>query len=97
MAAKRLRILDPVARPPAAGGEAAPRITTVAGAVVGLLSNGWRSFDAMTQSYAELAVEKYEAREAVIRPNPSASSGTPQDTMEELARRCDAVVVGIGH
>ncbi len=97
MPAKRLRILDPVARPPDAGGEAAPRISTVAGAVVGLLSNGWRSFDAITKSYAELAVEKHEAREAVIRPNPSASSGTPQETMEELARRCDAVVVGIGH
>ena len=97
MPAKRLRILDPVAKPPAGDGDAAPRIPTVAGAVVGLLSNGWRSFDAITESYAALAVEKYEAREAVIRPNPSASSGTPQETMEELARRCDAVVVGIGH
>ena len=97
MATKRLRILDPVARPKPGSHDIAPRLTAVAGSVVGLLSNGWRSFDAMAKNYAEMAVGKHEARDVLIRGNPSASSGAPEHTMAELVQQCDAVVVGIGH
>ncbi len=97
MASGTIRILDPVGAAREVEEGPAQRLRSVGGQGVGFISNGWRSWDVVVERYAELAVQKYEAREALSRKNPNASSGTPKDTMDELAARVEAVVVGIGH
>ena len=96
MATRRIRILDPAGGSRQAAAGIAERASTVSGKVLGLLSNGWRSFDDLVERYGDLAKAKYEASGVVSRKNPNASSGTPKPTLEELVT-VDAAVVGIGH
>lgn len=97
MAPTMIRILDPVATAREVKEGPAPRVAAIGGRSVGMLSNGWRSWDVMLGRLSEIAVEKYEAREVLSRKNPNASSATPKDTMEELVSEVDAAIVGIGH
>lgn len=97
MRARKISILDPFSGPRTELNPIAPRTITVAGKKLGVLSNGWRSFDHMIKRYSSLAVEKYEASEVLTRKNPNSASSTPEQTMTELTERCDAVIVGIGH
>ena len=92
-----IRVLDPVSEPKGDQSEPAKRLASLSGKALGLLSNGWRSFDDIVDRYAGLAVEKYEARETISRKNPNASSSTPKETMEELTAASDAALVGVGH
>ncbi|MCL0101505.1 hypothetical protein M1O29_00250 [Dehalococcoidia bacterium] len=96
MGTSTIRILDPGSDPLKEATAITPRVPTIGGKRLGLLSNGWRSFDHILKHYTELAKGKYEAGDVLTRKNPNASSGTPQPTLEELAT-VDAAVVGIGH
>ena len=91
-----IRIFDPVSKPREQREKLAPRVSTISGKSFGIISNGWRSFDVMAARYAELAIEKHEARESVYRKNPSAASATPTAAMDAIAGT-DAAIVGIGH
>ena len=97
MAAGFIRVLDPVGDPRVAQAVMAARVATITGKALGLLSNGWRSFDAMVDRFSGLAVEKYEARETISRKNPNTANSTPRETMDELAAGSDAALVGVGH
>ena len=97
MAANTIRILDPFSPPRAAKGEAAARVGSMRGKTLGLLSNGWRSFDVMLAHIAGEAVQRQGVGAVVSRKNPNSASTTPKATMEELAANTDAVVVGVGH
>ena len=97
MASGYVRVLDPVGKPREERAEMAARLATVSGKVLGLLSNGWRSFDAMTERFSDLALEKFEAREVICRKSPNAASGAPKETLDELASVSDAAIVGVGH
>ena len=96
MGTSTIRILDPKSDSLREATAMTERAPTISGKTLGLLSNGWRSFDNILDHYTVIAKEKYEAGEVLARKNPNASSSTPRPTLEELAS-VDAAVVGIGH
>lgn len=96
MASGTIRILDPVSKPREQKQSLAPRLATISGKRLGVISNGWHSFDVMSGHMAELATAKHEAREVVYRKNPSAASATPKPEMDAIAAT-NAAIVGIGH
>ena len=97
MSTATIRILDPVGQPKQRDTGVTARPATLSGKVLGLLSNGWRSFDLIAERYASVAQGRHEVRDVLMRQNPSAASATPKQSMEELIQGSDAIVVGVGH
>lgn len=96
MEATRLRVLDPTSELLPAHGARAARIGELEGKSVGFLANGKRNADRFLQVLSELLKERYSLREVVARSKSNASTPAPATILDELAQRCDAVIVGVG-
>ena len=97
MSPKTVRILDPTAQSKTRDTGLSPRLDGLGGRSLGIISNAWRSFDAMAGFFQEMATDRYEVREVMRTVNPHLASATPEDTIVELVDRADAAVVGMGH
>ena len=64
--------------------------------VLGILDNAKPNADRRLDMVAELIAKKYERAGVVKRRKPGASRGAPQEILDELARECDFVIVGVG-
>lgn len=91
-----LRMLDPVAevrvadvRPSVAG--------SLDGKVVGFIDNGWWSLGKVLGRFEELLYSDVHASKVVWHKKPDASHSAPPEVMDELANRCDAMIVGLGN
>ena len=80
----------------AEAGTAAPRLTTLESMTVGLINNSWRCMNVLAEDLTRTLQDRYGVT-AVLEERISAAQTLPPDRMEEFARRCDAVVVGIGN
>ena len=78
------------------GGTLAPRLPTLQGKTLGLVSNGWHSLDITYQVFRILMAEHYGVSEFVER-RKTLSSPLAQSDFEEMVRRCDGVIVGLGN
>ena len=92
-----IEILNPTAEAAVVATALAPRLPSLQGKVVGTLSNIWRSYDLMLEHFENIAKSGYGVAEVVKISNPSLSSGTPAETLESLASKADAAIVGMGH
>ena len=97
MSGKMIKILDPTARPVAGDAGLAPRVVSLGGNTLGIVSNAWRSYDAMAKHFEEIAKDKYEIREVMRTINLDLSSPLSEDTLNALVAKADAAIVGIGH
>ena len=97
MSGKMVKILDPTARPSAEDAGLAPRVSSLGGHALGIVSNVWRSFDVIAGYFEEIAGDKYEVREVMRTMNPDLSSPIPEDTLNALVPRADSAIVGMGH
>ncbi len=91
------RILDPTGR--SAGKPAltmAPRPAGLRGATVGLLENRKHNAARFLQEVGRLLVERHGAKELVLRSKGGSNAPVEEPLLEELARRCDVVVTGVG-
>ncbi len=91
-----IQILEPVVTLKEEAEGYAPRPTTLAGKTLGLLSNGWRSFDTLMDAYEELALGKHGVAKVIHRRHWNASGSAPDEFLEEMAK-CDVAFVGLGH
>ncbi|MDQ3735467.1 MAG: hypothetical protein M3400_15990 [Actinomycetota bacterium] len=77
-------------------GEPAPRLATLESMTVGLVNNSWRCMNVIAEDLTRTLQDKYGVT-TVLEERISAAQTLPPDRMAEFARRCDAVVVGIGN
>lgn len=80
----------------AAAGESAPRLVTLDSMTVGLVNNSWRCMNVIAEDLTRTLRDQYGVT-TVLEERISAAQTLPPDRMEDFAKRCDAVVVGIGN
>jgi hypothetical protein len=91
-----IKFLDPRAtvnpedRPLVAG------LDSLEGKVVGIVDNGQSNSTAMFHELANLIQEKFRAKEVLFKTKPTHMQGAPKAMIEELVKRCDAVITGLG-
>ena len=91
-----LRILDPTVAPDPAESAQAPRLPGLDGKVLGLLANGKVNAERLLDLVREGLEARYRVRGVVTLAKPSATRVAAPEVLQDLARRCDAVVTAIG-
>ncbi|OGB94087.1 MAG: hypothetical protein A3H39_06080 [candidate division NC10 bacterium RIFCSPLOWO2_02_FULL_66_22] len=91
-----LTIFDPTDGPAVKAFTPAPRLASLAGKVIGILDNSKPKSDLLLREVQELLRTEAGAAEFVVFRKPSASRPAPEEQLDELTRRVDAVVAGIG-
>lgn len=88
-------VLDPTYEEQAASLVAAPRLDTLAGATIGVISNGKQGTGRFFDAVRDHLIHAYDAAdvEIVVKPNYSAPAG---DNIFDAARHWQAVIAGIG-
>jgi hypothetical protein len=74
----------------------APRPGDLRGATVGLLENTKQNAALFLEELGRLLVERHGAAGVVLRTKTAFAQPVPTELLEELARRCDVVVTGVG-
>ena len=89
-------LLDPTAaREQAPPAQARPRMSGLAGAVVGFIDNSKPNFNHLVDDLAELLTSRYGVRQVIKRRKRSASVPAPDAIFDDLAH-CDLVIAGSG-
>jgi hypothetical protein len=73
-----------------------PRLETLAGARVGLFSNSKNGVSRFLDRMDAVLKERYPGIETVRDAKPNASRMAPVETLDKLAKDCDAVIVAVG-
>jgi hypothetical protein len=91
-----IKIYDPTAR---AAGVELPVLgaASLEGRRVGLLDNGWPSWQTVLSHYEETELRGARGAGEVSRWQIPLSSAAPADTIEEAAERSDLVIVGLAN
>ena len=91
-----IKFLDPRATVNPKDRPLVPGLESLDGKVIGIIDNGQANSTTMFQELAKLLEEKFRAKEVVFRTKPTHMQGAPKPIMEEIVRRCDAVITGLG-
>lgn len=73
-----------------------PGLDTLEGKVIGIIDNGQANSTAMFKELALLLRERCNPSDILFRTKPTHMQGAPDPIMDELSRRCDAVITGLG-
>ncbi|MFH1487229.1 MAG: hypothetical protein ABIH46_14250 [Chloroflexota bacterium] len=95
----KIEVLLPVITKKGAERAPNPLPTTLHGKVVGFLDNGTGPATApLYERMAELLLKNHQVSEIVSRRKPFSKAGqkAPGDILDELARKCDLVINGVG-
>ena len=91
-----IQVLDPTAKPGRAQREMAIRPTQLEGKILGFLSNNKPNADILRARLPELLGERSHFAQVVQRNSPHSSlSGAGEDLLNELAAKCDVVIVAV--
>lgn len=74
----------------------APRLTTLNGKVLGFLGNTKENLEVLFDIIQGELSHKYALREVIRRQKVHYAVRAPLSLLEELAKTCDAVIVGVG-
>jgi hypothetical protein len=89
------RVLDPTAGEPPATGQRAPRLDTLEGKTVGLISNGKEGTKGFFGHLEKMLREEYGVAKVVGRTKSNYSAPADPHIAAEI-RQWDAVISGIG-
>jgi hypothetical protein len=92
----KLVLINPVNTATVAEPSLAPRLASLAGKRVGLLDNSKSRAGQVLDAVADILHRQYGFTEVVRRRKPSASKPADPRVIEELAKSCDLVIVGVG-
>jgi len=90
-----LQVLDPTNETPPPVGRPAPRLTSLAGKTVGVISNGKEGTAGFFAHLDRMLREEFGVAEVIRRVKSNYSAPADPDIVDEL-RRWQAVVTGIG-
>lgn len=91
-----MQILDPVARKAPSGQTRTRRLAALAGARVAILTNHWRSMDAMIAVFGPRLAERHGAAEVHVYGVPL-NGPMSDDTRRRVLAECDAALVGLAN
>ncbi|MCS7206692.1 MAG: hypothetical protein NZ951_01985 [Dehalococcoidia bacterium] len=74
----------------------APRLETLAGKTIGFINNDWISLDITYDEFKRLLQSQWEVR-GFVEKRKAKSSPLPPHDIDDLARRADAVITGLGN
>jgi hypothetical protein len=90
-------ILDPTGRTSGRrAGVLAPRLATLRGATIGLLENTKQNAALLLEDVGRLLMERHGARAYALWTKPSFAVPAPDELVEEMARKCDVAITGVG-
>ena len=90
-----LQVLDPTNETAPPLGQAAPRLTSLAGKTVGFISNGKEGTKGFFAHLDRLLREEFGVADVVMRVKSNYSAPADRDIVDEIAR-WHGVVTGIG-
>ena len=73
----------------------APRLETLSGKTMGLLSIGKNGSDVFLQRVEELVCEKFDVADVVRFNKPTFTRPAPEELINQLANQCDFIVEGL--
>lgn len=91
-----MKILDPVAPPPAEVSGMPARRATLEGLTVAVLTNKWVSMDLISTRLSERLKAEHKVAEVMIEPVPL-NGGAPAEVMARVLQRADLAVVGMAN
>jgi len=91
-----MKILDPVAPPPAEVSGMPERRTTLEGLTVAVLTNKWVSMDLISNRLSERLKAEHKVAEVMIETVPL-NGGAPADVLARVLQRADLAVVGMAN
>jgi len=89
-------VFDPTDGPVAKAFTPAVRPASLAGKVIGILDNGKAKSDLLLGEIRKLLRSEARVADVVMVRKPSAYRPAPDEQLDDLSRRVDAVVTGIG-
>jgi hypothetical protein len=89
-------VFDPTDGPVAKAFTPAARPTSLKGKVIGILDNGKTKSDLLLREIQNLLRSEAGVADVVVVRKPSAYRPAPDEQLDDLARRADAVITGIG-
>jgi hypothetical protein len=75
---------------------AARKFDSLDGLRLGLLGNTKLNADNILNAVGELLSERYKVAGIIHYKKPSFSHPAPDETVEEMAQKCDVVIAGVG-
>jgi hypothetical protein len=73
-----------------------PGLDSLEGKVIGIIDNGQSNSTDMFKELAKLLQERLNIKEVLFKTKPSHMQGAPKPIMEDMLKRCDAVITGLG-
>jgi hypothetical protein len=89
-------VFDPTDGPVAKAFAPAVRPASLAGKVIGILDNGKAKSDLLLHEIEDLLRSEAGVANVVMVRKPSAYRPAPDEQLDDLAQRADAVIAGIG-
>lgn len=89
-------VLDPRSWPKAERRGLSPRLDGLEGKTIGVLNNGHANAEPPLTAMVEIIKERFPTAQILMRSKPSQRNRAPEEEMQELAEKCDAVLIGVG-
>ncbi len=93
---RRMFVVDPTAKPVAAEFAGAPRLRDLAGLRIGLIDDSKKNAREFLEEVADALNRRLGVASVKYHAKPSASKPAEPSVIEEMARECDYVIVGVG-
>ena len=90
-----IRVLNPTSESVVATGNPAPRLTSLKGKTVGLISNGKEGTAGFFAHVDRLLRERYQVAEVVLRTKSNYSAPAEDEIIDE-AKNWDLAITGLG-
>ena len=91
-----IHYLNPVQEAEIEPASLAPRLESLQGITLGLLSNGKTNAERLLKLIAEELNDTFNLGEVIQEAKGSAGINCPRELLENLVARCDAVITGMG-
>jgi hypothetical protein len=93
-----VKLLSPIGVSPSAKADVASRVGSLDGKTICIIDNGKPNFDVYVERIEALLRRKHNLAEVIHikKGHLGSSNPTPQNQVDDLAKKCHAVISGLG-